>query len=437
MKAYIIKNITILTMNNDKDLIENGVVVVKEDLIHDLGGSELEKKYSDLEVIDGKDGILIPGMVNCHTHNSMIIFRSLGDDVADRLTKYMFPLEKMIIDSEVVYLGAKYGAIELALGGVTTFADMYYFEDEVARATSEVGLRAVLGETVVNFKAPDTDKAYGGIDYAEDFIKKWKNDKLISPAIAPHATYTLDDAHLIKCRDLANREDVPILIHIAETKKERDKFLDEHDLSPVKYLDKIGFLNKRVLGAHMIYVDDEDIEILKERDIGISHNMGANAKGAHGISPAYDMYKKDLRIGLGSDGPMSGNTIDIFSQMHLVAKFHKFHNDDRTIFTAREILEMATMGGARALHMEDKIGSIEIGKKADLVLVETESVNMQPIYDPYSVLVYSANASNVDMVMVDGRVIVKDKKLVDVDYKKLAVEMRKLRDKISNAASKL
>lgn len=437
MSNYLIKNATVLTMNQKKDIVENGVVVVKDDKIHDIGGIELESKYPDYTVIDGKEGILVPGMVNCHTHNSMVIFRSLGDDVADRLTKYMFPLEKMIIDKDVVYLGAKYGATELALGGVTTFADMYYFEDEVAKATEEVGLRAVLGETVVNFVAPDTDKPYGGIKYSEEFIKKWKNNKLITPAIAPHATYSLDDEHLKECQDLAKREDVPVLIHIAETKKEKTKYQDEYSLSPVKYLDSIGFLDKRVVGAHMIYVDDEDIEILKKREVGVSHNMGANSKGAHGISPAYKMYKEGLKIGLGSDGPMSGNTIDIFSQMHLVAKFHKLYNDDRTIFTAKEILEMATIGGARALNMEDQIGSIEVGKKADIVLVETDSVNMQPIYDPYSVLVYSANASNVEMVMVDGEIVVRDKKPVNVDYKKLASDMRKLRDKINNAASKL
>lgn len=437
MSKYLIRNVTILTMNEKKDIIENGVLIVKDHIIYDIGSIDLIDKYKDYTIIDGKEGILIPGMVNCHTHNSMVIFRSLGDDVADRLTKYLFPLEKMILDKEVVYLGAKYGASELALGGVTTFADMYYFEDEVAKATEEVGLRAVLGETVVNFISPDTDKPYGGIEYAKDYIKKWKGNKLITPAIAPHATYSLDSIHFKKCHDLAVLEDIPILIHIAETKQERDKFQKEYNLSPVKYLESIGFLDKRVLGAHLIYIDDEDIEILKKRQVGVSHNMGANAKGAHGISPAYKMYKDDLRIGLGSDGPMSGNTIDIFSQMGLVAKFHKFYNDDRTIFTAKEILEMGTIGGARALHMENEIGSIELGKKADLVLIETDSVNMQPIYDPYSVLVYSANASNVEMVMVNGEIVVRDKKLINVDYKSLAAEMRKLRDRINNAACKL
>lgn len=424
-------------MDEEKKIIEDGVIVIKDGIIEDIGSREIVPKYMGYEIIDGKEGILIPGMVNCHTHNAMIIFRSLGDDVADRLTKYLFPLEKSVIDREIVYLGSKYGAAELALGGVTSFCDMYYYEDEVAKATAEIGLRAVLGETVVNFKAPDVDEAYGGIGYAKDFIRKWKNHNLIIPAIAPHAPYSLDTDHLKECFSIGQKEDVPMLIHIAETEKEKNKYRGEYDLSPVQYLDSIGVLNENVVGAHLIHVDDKDIEILKYRNVGISHNIGANAKGAHGLSPAYTMFKENLKIGLGSDGPMSGNTIDIFTQMGLVAKFHKLFNNDRTIFTADEILEMATIGGARALNLDSKIGSIEVGKKADLVLVETESINMQPIYDYYSVLVYSANSSNVSMVIVDGKIIVKDKNLLNVDYKEMAKEMKSLRNKIGSAAAKL
>ncbi|WIV12223.1 amidohydrolase [Proteiniborus sp. MB09-C3] len=433
----LIKNVIVLTMNSNKDIIENGVVVIDNDVIVDIGGNELLSKYPDHEIIDGEEGILVPGFVNAHTHCAMTAFRSLGDDVADRLKRYLFPLEKMLVDKELVSLGSKYGICEMALSGVTTFADMYYYEDEVAKSTKEVGLRGVLGETIVDFVAPDADKAYEGLDYCQWFIDKWKEDELIIPSVAPHAPYTNDTEHLQKALNLAESKDVPILMHIAEMTYESEKYMKEYNLTPVQYLDKIGVLNSRMVGAHLIYVNNEDLRILKEKEVGISHNIGANAKGAHGVAPAYKMYNMNLKLGLGTDGPMSGNTLDIFTQMGLVAKIHKLVNNDRTIFSADQIVEMATLGGARALNLDSKIGSIEIGKKADLVIVETKSINMQPIYDYYSVLVYSANASNVSTVIVNGKVIVKDKALLTQDYSILTNEFKNIKNRVMSAARSL
>ena len=437
MSKKLIKNVTVLTMNSNKEIIENGVVVIDMDTILDIGGDELIVKYPDYESIDGEGGILIPGFVNGHTHCAMVAFRSLGDDVADRLKRYLFPLEKLLVDKELVSIGSKYGVCEMALGGVTTFADMYYFEDEVARSTKEVGLRAVLGETILDFKAPDAEVPYGGLDYCDWFIDKWKKDDLITPAVAPHAPYSNDTLHLQKAFKLAEGKDVPILMHISETTNEVEKYIKEYKLTPVQYLDRIGVLNSRMVGAHLIHVNDEDLEILKLRKVGISHNIGANAKGAHGISPAYKMFNMDMKIGLGTDGPMSGNTLDIITQMGLVAKVHKLFNNDRTIFSAEQIVEMATLGGARALNLDHKIGSIEIGKKADLVIVETKSINMQPIYDYYSALVYSANPSNVSTVMVNGKIIVRNKVLLTQDYGILSKEFKKMKNKIVAVASTL
>lgn len=433
----LIKNITILTMNSNKDIIEDGVVVIDNDTIVDIGKEDIIEKYPEHEVLDGKEGILIPGFINAHTHCPMTVFRSLGDDIPNRLKRYLFPLEKMLVDKDLVSLGSKYGICEMALAGVTTFADMYYFEDEVAKSAKEVGLRGVVGETIVDFVAPDASKPYEGLEYCHWFIDKWKNDELITPAVAPHAPYSSDTLHLQKAFDLAKEKDVPILMHIAEMEFESERYLSEYNLTPVQYLDSIGVLSNRMVGAHLIKVNDEDLRILKEKEVGISHNIGANAKGAHGVAPAYKMYNMGLKIGLGTDGPMSGNTLDIFTQMGLVAKIHKLINNDRTIFTADQILEMATLGGARALNMDDEIGSIEIGKKADLVIVETKSINMQPIYDYYSVLVYSANASNVSEVIVNGKVIVKDKKLLTQDYDELVKELHNIKNKIMSVASKL
>jgi cytosine/adenosine deaminase-related metal-dependent hydrolase len=439
MVSMVIKNINILTMNKSKDVIEKGVVVIRDNIILDIGSDNLLKKYSCDNIIDGRDGILIPGMINTHTHTSMVVFRSLGDDIPDRLKRYLFPLEKMLVDKELVYLGAKYGIMEMLLGGVTTFTDMYYYEDEVARAAKEFGIRGVLGDTIVDFPSPDSKDNYGGLEYSKWFIEKWKNDDLITPAVAPHAIYTNDKEHLQKAAELSEKYDIPMMMHVAEMEYEVEECEKKYGMTPVKYLESIGVLSKRFISAHSVLVTEEDIELLEKREVGISHNIGANSKGAKGVAPISDMYNRNMKIGLGTDGPMSGNTLDVLTQMPLVGKIHKLFNNDRSVFPAKEILEMATIGGARVLNMDKEIGSIEIGKKADLVLFETESVNMQPVYDFYSVLVYSANPSNVDTVIVNGEILVKNKKLVQGKNNSMEIieGIKAMKTKILETAKKL
>jgi len=437
MGVTAIKNVNILTMDKEKNIIENGVVVIEDTLIIGVGdGSILETFHPDT-IMDGENGILLPGMVNTHTHVSMSTFRSLGDDIPDRLTKFFYPLEKELVDKDLVYTGAKYGIAEMLLGGVTTFCDMYFFEEQVALAAKAMGIRGILGETVINFPSPDSSEACGGIEYSKVFIKKWLNDELITPAIAPHAPYSIDESHLKECIVLSERYQIPIVMHVAEAEAEAIKFQTEYHMTTVGYLEKQGALNDRFIGAHLIYVNDEDLEILDKYEVGIAHNVGANTKSAKGVSPAHKMYKKDLRIGLGTDGPMSGNTLDIITQMGLVAKIHKLYNKDRSLFTSSEVVEMATIGGARALHLEEKIGSIEIGKKADLVLIETTSVNMQPIYDYYSVLVYSANPSNVHTVFVNGKMVVWNKQLTGVSLVELQNDIKAYSEKVQKIAKRI
>lgn len=437
MSTIIIKNVNILTMNSRKDIIENGVLVIRDNIIVDIGNDSLLNKYSFDSIIDGKEGILMPGMINTHTHSSMVVFRSLGDDVPDRLKRYLFPLEQMLVNKDLVYLGAKYGVAEMLLGGVTTFADMYYFEDEVAKAAKELGIRGVLGETILNFPSPDSKEPYGGLEYSEWFIEKWINDDLIIPAVAPHAPYTNDTEHLKKAAMLAEKYNVPMMMHVAEMDYEYEQYKKQYNMTPVQYLDSIGVLNEKFIAAHSILVTDEDIDLLEKRKVGISHNIGANSKGAKGVAPITKMYEKGMKVGLGTDGPMSGNTLDILTQMALVGKVHKLFNKDRSLFPASEIVEMATIGGARVLNLDDKIGSIEIGKRADLVIFEIESVNMQPIYDYYSVLVYSANPSNVQTVIVDGKILVENKKLKNFNLIELIKQLKAMKGKISEVASQL
>jgi len=433
MDILLIKNITILTMDQEKKLIENGVVVINGDVIVAVGGQELLEKYKADQVIDGKNGILMPGMVNTHTHAAMVVFRSLGDDMADRLKRYILPLEKKLVDQDLVSLGSKYGIAEMLASGVTTFADMYYFEDEVAKAAKKMGIRAVLGETVVDFPSPDSKEVYGGLDYGEHFIKKWKGDELITPAIAPHAPYSNDSIHLQRASALSEKYDVPMMMHVAEMDDEIQKYRTEYNMTPVQYLDSLGVLNERFIAAHLIHVSMKDLDIIEKRNIGIAHNIGANAKGGKGVPPLKEMFNRKMNVGLGSDGPMSGNTLDIITQMSLVAKIHKLFNRDRTLFSAMDIVEMATIGGARALKLDKLIGSVEPGKKADLVILETSSVNMQPIYNYYATIVYAANAGNVDTVIVNGKVLVRNKCFTEFDFGKISEELKIISGKIKMA----
>ena len=434
----IIENVTILTMNANRDIIDNGTVIIEDNKIIDVGDESIKGKYINVDkVINGNNGILIPGMINCHTHASMVAFRSLADDYKDRLKRYLFPLEQKLVDKELVYIGAKYAIAEMLLGGVTTFCDMYYFEDEVAKAAEELNIRGVLCETIINFPAPDSNKSFGGIEYSKSFIEKWKGNTLITPGIAPHAPYTNSDESLKEAYRLSKEHKVPLTMHVAEMDYEFEKYIKEYNMTPVQYLDSLGILDENFISAHTILINDEDIEILKSKNVKISHNIGANAKGATGVAPIIKMKEAGINIGLGTDGPMSGNTLDIITQMSLVGKIHKLYSKDRTILPSIELLEMATIDGAKVLSMEKDIGSIEIGKKADLVIIETESVNMQPIYDYYSTIVYSANPSNVDTVIVDGKIVVKGKELVSSELCDIRKELLKQKNKIDTIVKTL
>lgn len=436
-KITILKNINILTMNSNEDIIEDGIVAYKNNKIIYVGNENLYENEENIELIDGKNGILMPGMINCHTHVSMIPFRSLADDYKDRLKRYLFPLEQKLVDKKLTYIGAKYGISEMLLGGVTTFCDMYYFEDEVAKAAKELNIRGILCETIVDFPSPDSKEKFGGLEYSKWFIEKWKDDELITPGLAPHAPYTNTDESLIDAYNISKRYNVPLTMHVAEMDYELEECKEKYNLTPIGYLDKLGILDSNFISAHTVLVDDNDIKILKERKVKVSHNIGANSKGAKGVMPISKMMDNNIDIGLGTDGPMSGNTLDIITQMSQVGKIHKLFNNDRTLLPSIELVKMATIGGAKVLGIDDKVGSIEVGKKADLVLIETQSVNMQPIYDYYSTIVYSSNPSNVDTVIINGDIVVKDKQLISGDFNKIRKDLLELKNKISEVAKTL
>ncbi|WP_197078579.1 amidohydrolase [Photobacterium gaetbulicola] len=427
----LIKNATVLTMDEDKNVYEKGLVAVKENkIVAVTDGSDL-KEFEAKKVIDADGDIVMPGLINTHTHVSMTVFRSLADDVPDRLHRYIFPLESKLVTRDMVRIGAQLGNVEMLKGGVTTYADMYYFEDEVAKTVDEIGMRAILGETVIKFPVADAANAEEGIKYAVNFIEEYKDHPRITPAFAPHAPYTNTTETLQKITELSKKYDVPVLIHLAESDRE-DQVIAERSggMSPVEYMADIGALTPNLVGAHVINVSDSDIELLKKHDVGIAHNMSANIKSAKGVSPALKMFDDGLRIGLGTDGPMSGNTISTLDEFNQVAKVHKLVNKDRAAMPPMKVVEMATIGAARALHMEDTIGSLEVGKLADIIVIDTKAPNMVPVYNPYSALVYSAYAANVKHTIVDGQILMKDRTMTTVDEDKIRNEALAFADKV-------
>lgn len=413
----LIKNSHILTMDAKRTEYSDGYIIIEDDEILEIGSYvHFSKQETDFdEVIDAHQTIAIPGMVNTHTHIGMVPFRSLGDDYPDRLRRFLFPLEKACMTKELAYHSGKYAIAEMQMAGITTFTDMYYFEDALAQATDEMKSRAILGETVVDFPTCDAPKSHGGIGYAEEFIPKWLDHELITPAIAPHAPNTNHSQALKKAAALSEKYNIPMTMHVAEMDYEMNYFSEKYNATPIEFLQSIGVLSTRFIAAHCIHVSDHDLQILKQEGVGVAHCIGANTKSAKGVAPIKDMLNLAIPVSLGTDGPSSGNTLDLFTQMKLVANFHKTALHDRTAFPAKEILAMATIEGAKVLNMANEIGSLEVGKKADIVLVETKSVNMFPIFDPYAALVYSANASNVQDVFINGTTIVRDKQLVNYD----------------------
>ena len=425
----------VVTMDAAKHIYEDGAVVIKDGRIAAVGPARIAGDYRAARTIDAAGDIVIPGMINTHTHASMTLFRGLGDDVPDRLQRFIFPLERKMVDREIVYWGALHGMVEMVQSGVTTFADMYYFEDEVARGAKKIGMRGVLGETVLSAPAPDAKEPYGGLAYAAKFIREFRGDPLIMPALAPHAPYSLDAEHLRAVQRQAEAENVPVLMHVAEMTDEVESIRKEFNKSVVEYLDSIGLLTPRLVAAHCIFVSGADIALLKARNVGIAHNMVANIKAAKGVAPALKMFGDGARVGLGTDGPMSGNTLDIIGQLGYVAKVQKLENRNRNVMPAIDVVEMATMGGARALHMEDRIGSLEAGKLADLVVLDHTATTMSPFYDPYSALVYAASARDVKTTVINGKVVMENRVIKTVNSGEVRDHMRILEKKIAAAVA--
>lgn len=440
MAELLLKNAVILTMDAENTEYYPGYVWVRGSKIEKIGPMEQISGIhpeNGCQVMDCTGKIVMPGMINTHSHLSMMVFRSLADDAADRLKRYMMPLEQSAMTREMAVAGAEYAFAELLLGGVTTVHDAYYFEKDIARVAKVCGIRGVFAETILNGRSPNAEKPYDGIAYSREFIKEWADDPLIRPAVNCHAVYTNDTEHLTECHHLAREFDVMMSMHVAEMDYEQTDCMERFGKTPVGYLNSIGVLDKKFLAAHSILLDENDLNIYQKRGVKVSCNQGANAKSAKGVIRLAEMRRRGIITGLGSDGPMSGNTIDILTQLSLIGKIQKLHYHDRTLFPAREILKMATIEGAAALGLEHETGSLENGKKADIIIFETDSINMNPIYDYASVIVYSANPSNVETTIVDGRIVMHKRRLMTMNGCRIRESIMAYHDHIVSCADKI
>lgn len=425
----------VVTMDGARAIYDDGEVVVNADQIVAVGPrSELDGKYLASQTLDARGKLVLPGFINGHTHVPMTLLRGLHDDVTlnDWLYKYIFPAEAKNVNEEFVRWGTRLAAAEQIRGGVTTFADMYYFEDAVAEETKAAGMRGVLGETFIDFPAPDNKTESEMLAYTEKFLKKWQGDPLIHAAAAPHSIYTCSQKTLQDAAALARKYHAPILIHTAEMKKEWDDSEKQHGMSPVQYLDKIGLLGPDVVSAHCIYVDEADRRTLAQRHVGCVHNPSSNMMLASGVAPVAEMRAAGVAVGLGTDGPAgSNNDLDLMEEMDLAAKLAKITKMDPLALNAKAVVEMATIDGAKALHMEKEIGSLEAGKKADLILISLDEPNAVPMYDVYAQLAYALKGCDVKTVVIGGRVVMQDGKLLTVNEEAAIAKAREYKKAIA------
>lgn len=388
--------------------------------------------------IDAAGQVVLPGLVNTHTHAPMVLYRGLADDLALKawLEQYIFPAEARTVTPEFVRVGTRLAALELIQSGTTTFADMYYFEEEIAAETKAAGLRGVLGQTIIRFPVPDASTPGEGLARTRRFIERWRGDSHIVPAVAPHALYSLDDRTLVAARDLARAYAVPLLMHVAETRDEVEQARVERGVSPVVALDRLGLLGPRFVAAHAVWVSDEDIGLIGRRGVGVAHNPESNMKLASGIAPVPRMLQAGVRVGLGTDGAASNNDLDLFEAMRQTALLHKVATGDPRTLPARSVLELATIGGARVLGLDDRIGSLEPGKRADLITVSMHGARQTPLYDPISHLVYVSRGEDVRTVLVDGRVLMRERRVLTLDAERVLAEARALAARVREAVGR-
>ena len=434
----IITGGTIVTMDAQKRVIENGAIAVRREQIVAVGAAgDISRRYASRQIIPANGKVVIPGLINTHTHIPMTLFRGIADDLdlQEWLTKYIFPAEAKNVTEDFVRAGTRLGLAEMIRGGTTTYCDMYYFEDAIAEETARAGVRGVLGETIIDFPVPDNKTPQDAMRYSERFVNKWRNHPLIVPALAPHAPYTVSEENLKSIRALADRLNAVVVIHLAETQAEVSDITKQKGAPPIEYLERIGCLNNRTIAAHVVHPNIRELRILRDRGVGVAHNPQSNMKLAAGFSPVPQMLQVGIAVGLGTDGAASNNDLNMWEEMDTAAKLHKVYMGDPKAVSAQDAFAMATIGGARALHLEKLIGSLETGKRADIVVVDFDGLHQTPFYNVYSHLVYATKASDVRTVVINGKVVMRDRRLLTLNENAIKKDANLYRQKIIKSLS--
>lgn len=437
----VIHNGSIVTMNPAFDVIRDGLICIRDGKLERVSAGQAGCALpAAAETVDANGGIIMPGLVNTHTHLPMTLFRGLADDLPlqEWLNEHIFPAEAEHITPETVKAGALLACAELIRSGTTTCCDGYFFEDYVSEAVAEAGIRAILGQGVIDFPAPGVPQPSENIRQAEMFAEKWLNETpLIKPSVFCHSPYTCSAQTLQKAKSLADSKGVLFQIHVAETKKEFDQMRKAHGLTPIEYLEKIDILNPNTLLVHAIWLKKSDIERIAGCGAAVSVTTESEMKLASGIAPIADMIKAGIAVGLGTDGCASNNNLDLFEEMDFTAKLHKVNALVPTVMDAGSVLTMATIGAARAIGMDRTIGSVEVGKQADLIIIDTRKPHLVPMYNPVSHLVYSAKGSDVRDVIVAGRMLLKDGEFLTLDVEDIFNKVNTICSRIKNRAKRV
>lgn len=414
----LIKNGRIITVDPQNHIIESGAILIKGDSIIKIGTSDCMCQLKASCVIDADGGIVMPGLINTHTHLPMSLFRGFAEDIPliTWLNDYIFKLEAKYIQPDTVMCGTLLSCAEMLLSGTTTCCDGYFHEESVAEAVSISGIRAVLGQGVIDFPAPGVVNPALNVKSAADYAERFKcKYPKITSSIFCHSAYTCSKDTLINAKKAAREIGVLFQIHAAETKYEQEQMRQEHQKSVIEYLDDLGILDKDTLLVHAVWVTDQEIEIIRQSRASISHNPESNMKLASGIAPVLDFIRAGIHTGLGTDGSASNNNLDLFTEMDSAAKLHKIHRYDVGVLDVLSVVRMATIEGAKAIGLGDVTGSIEIGKKADIIILDTHKPHLVPMYNPISHLVYSATGADVRDVIIDGKIVLQDRKITTLD----------------------
>jgi 5-methylthioadenosine/S-adenosylhomocysteine deaminase len=426
----LVYNGTVLTLDKGNTIIPDGFVTIKDNHISSVGRRGKDSARAQKE-IDAEGGLILPGLINGHTHAAMTLFRGLADDLPlmEWLNHYVFPVEGKM-DADFVRVGSLLACAEMILSGTTTFCDMYLFEEEVARAAKESGMRCIVGEVLYDFPSPNYGSLENGFAYTEALIERWKGDPLVGIAVEPHSLFTCGVDLLKRANNIALSNGVPLIIHVSETKTEVEEIQSRFGRRPVQLLRDLGLLGPHFIADHCVYVDQSETQLLAEYEVSVVHNPESNMKLASGIAPVPEMIAQGVTVALGTDGCASNNNLDLFSEMDTAAKLHKVSKLDPTVMDAQTLLSMATVDGARALGLEKSIGSLEVGKRADLIVIDTKQPHLIPLYNPYSHLIYAACGHDVRHSIIDGNVVMENRELLTLDVEDIRARANEKAEKV-------